>query len=64
MTPLNKVFMLDINSKFDDSLLRKIYSEGYSRIPIYEGDKENIIGVLMSRDLVLINIDKVNFTLR
>ena len=64
MTPLIKVFMLDINTKFDDLLLRKIYSEGYSRIPIYEGEWENIIGLLMSRDLVLINIEKANFTLK
>lgn len=64
MTPLNKAFMLDINSNLDNNLLRKIYNEGYSRIPIYEGERENIIGLLMARDLILINIDNAMLTLR
>lgn len=57
MTHLDKTFMLDINSIIDNNLLKRIYSEGYSRIPIYEGSRENIVGVLMSRDLILINVE-------
>ena len=64
MTSLTKTFMLDINSNLDNNLLRKIYNEGYSRIPIFEGDRENIIGLLMARDLILINIDNAQLTLR
>lgn len=37
MTPLNKCFMLDINSRLDDELMKTIYSKGYSKIPVYEG---------------------------
>lgn len=37
--------------------MKKIYSEGYSRIPIYEGHRDNIVGILMARDLIMINID-------
>jgi metal transporter CNNM len=36
MQPLDKVFMLDIDSKITKDLLRNIYKEGFSRIPIYE----------------------------
>ena len=57
MTPINKIFMLDINTTLDEALKRTIYEQGYSRIPIYEDDPENIIGILMSRDLILANID-------
>jgi len=57
MTPLSKIFMLDINQTLDETLKRTIYEQGYSRIPIYEGDQENIIGILMSRDLILASID-------
>ncbi len=57
MTPLSKLFMLDINQNLDDALKKTIYEQGYSRIPIYEDDPENIIGILMSRDLILANID-------
>jgi CBS domain containing-hemolysin-like protein len=47
--------MLDINSILDDKLLQKIYYENYSRIPIFEGKRENVVGILMTRDLILIN---------
>ncbi len=54
MTPLDKVFMIDINSNLDEQTLKRIYSEGFSRIPVFEGERENIVGLLMARDLVLI----------
>ena len=57
MTPITKIFMLDINTTLDEALKRTIYEQGYSRIPIFEDDPENIIGILMSRDLILANID-------
>lgn len=57
MTPITKIFMLDINQTLDEALKRTIYEQGYSRIPIYEDTPENIIGILMSRDLILANID-------
>ena len=57
MTPINKLFMIDINSNLDRNILESIYSEGYSRIPVYDGNRENIVGILMAKDLVLLNID-------
>jgi len=45
-------------------MLREIYSKGYSRIPVYENSKNNIVGVLMARDLILINPDKALITLK
>lgn len=36
MTPIDKVFMLDIESKLDIDTMRKIYNTGHSRIPVYE----------------------------
>jgi metal transporter CNNM len=64
MTTLDKAFMLDINSIVDNELLKKIYNEGYSRIPIFDGPRDNVVGVIMSRDLVLINVDQTLLTLR
>lgn len=37
MTPLDKAFMLDVDTLVDKDLLRAIYTKGYSRIPIFEG---------------------------
>lgn len=36
MTPIDKVFMLHIDSKLDYDTLRRICSTGHSRIPVYE----------------------------
>eukprot|EP00347_Sterkiella_histriomuscorum_P015763 403355771 len=61
MTPLEKCFMLDIDSLLDKEQLRQIYSKGFSRIPIYEGSKEHIVGVLMLQSILMktvVNIDE------
>ena len=55
MKPIDELFMLDINSKLDYTTLKEIYDSGYSRIPIYEFKRSNIVGILMARDLILIN---------
>ena len=64
MTPLEKAYMLDIDVLVDKDLLRDIYTNGYSRIPIYEGRREKIVGILLARDLILINPDKKKITIR
>ncbi|GJQ14148.1 hypothetical protein GpartN1_g5939.t1 [Galdieria partita] len=57
MTPLEKVFMLDENSHLNFKTLTLIFQSGHSRIPVYSGTKENIIGILFTKDLVLIDPD-------
>lgn len=64
MTPLEKTFKLSIDLKVDKELLRLVYSQGYSRIPIYQGAEDNIVGILMARDLILINPEKKRITIR
>ena len=64
MTPIDNVYMLDINTVLDHKMLREIYSKGFSRIPIFEKTKDNIVGILMSRDLILINPEKALITLK
>ena len=56
--------MLEINTPLDHRMLREIYSKGYSRIPIYEKTKNNIVGILMTRDLILVNPDKALISLK
>lgn len=64
MTPIDKVFMLEINTKIDQKSMKEIYKRGYSRIPVYEHNKDNIIGILMVRDLLLINPEKIDVNLK
>ena len=64
MTGIEHVYMLDINTELNHKTLRDIYSQGFSRIPIYDRTKDNIVGVLMTRDLILIKPDKALITLK
>ncbi|RHZ56058.1 hypothetical protein Glove_406g112 [Diversispora epigaea] len=55
MTPIDKVFMIPIDTALDFINMRKIYSTGHSRIPVYEGSRENILGVLLAKTLIMYN---------
>ncbi|MBI6871549.1 hemolysin family protein [Clostridium aciditolerans] len=52
MTPRINVFALELGTPIDE-LLNQISEEQYSRIPIYENDIDNIIGVLYMKDLFI-----------
>jgi CBS domain containing-hemolysin-like protein len=39
MTNLVDVFMLEANRVLDDELVLNVYGYGYSRIPVYEGER-------------------------
>lgn len=51
MIPAPKMDMLDISINIDE-MMDKIIDIGHSRYPVYEEDKENIIGVLMTKDVL------------
>ncbi len=52
MIPIDKVFMIDAKEIIDTSLLYKIYKRGYSKFPIYQGDKGNVIGVISTKNMI------------
>jgi magnesium and cobalt transporter len=43
--------MLDIDSPHDD-ILGVVIDTAHSRFPVYEGERENIIGILLAKDLL------------
>ncbi|CAG8563773.1 648_t:CDS:2 [Acaulospora colombiana] len=47
MTPIENAFMISMDCIMDRNTLKKIYLTGHSRIPVYEGSRENILGVLL-----------------
>ncbi|KXT78239.1 hemolysin family protein [Streptococcus sp. DD13] len=51
MVPRTDAFMVDIN---DDPLevVKEILRENYSRIPVYDDDKDNVIGILHTKNLL------------
>ncbi len=51
MTPVNDVFMVEKDLSFSELIKRmKIYR--HSRIPVYEGSRNNIIGILYFKDIL------------
>ncbi len=57
MIPLQDVKTFSAHLTLED-VLKKIKSIYYSRIPVYEGTKENIIGILYQKDLFLLKFVK------
>lgn len=52
MVPRVQVFAVDIN-QFNKKTLEKVISENYSRIPVYNGNIDNILGVVYLKDLLI-----------
>jgi magnesium and cobalt transporter len=51
MVPATRMDLIDIDAPYDE-LLRVVISTAHSRFPVFEGDHENIIGILMAKDLL------------
>ncbi len=57
MTKYEDVYCLDVNGVLNFKTMREIFESGFSRIPVYEGDKQNVIGLLYVRDLAFVDAD-------
>mmetsp|Transcript_32193 Transcript_32193/g.44661 ORF Transcript_32193/g.44661 Transcript_32193/m.44661 type:complete len:778 (-) Transcript_32193:255-2588(-) len=57
MTTLEKVFMLEINARLNFQLMFSIYKSGFTRIPVYESHRQNVVGILFVKDLILVDPD-------
>lgn len=51
MVPATRMDMVDIQSPFDE-LLHSVINTGHSRFPVRDGERENIIGILLAKDLL------------
>jgi len=51
MVPVPRMDMLDIDAPFD-ILLNVVIDTAHSRFPVYEGSRDNVIGILLAKDLL------------
>ncbi len=51
MVPATRMDLLDIHASPED-LLQVVISTAHSRFPVFEGERENIIGILLAKDLL------------
>src|SRR3546814_6183323 len=52
MVPRSKMDMLDISKPLAE-VLPEIIETGHSRFPVFEDDRDNIVGILLAKDLLL-----------
>nr|PIL96993.1 CBS domain-containing protein [Toxoplasma gondii COUG] len=55
MVPLHDVYMLECSMRLTRELLVDVLRKGHSRIPVYEGRRSNVRGVLLVKSLILID---------
>lgn len=53
MVPRTKMVAISVDAP-EDQLLDMVYGEGYSRMPVYQGSIDNIVGVLYVKDLLVL----------
>ena len=51
MVPATRMDLVNIDAPFEE-LLHLVIDTAHSRFPVYEGERENIIGILMAKDLL------------
>lgn len=54
-TPLEKTFMINVDDRLNFETMATIFKTGYSRIPVYENDVSNVVGLLFVKDLIFVN---------
>ncbi|MEZ4407976.1 MAG: hemolysin family protein [Polyangiales bacterium] len=50
MVPRTQIVALDAETPFDDAV-RRLADEGHSRVPLYRGAIDNVVGVLVAKDV-------------
>ena len=53
MTPAEAVIMYEENQKLTEVLLTEINEYGFSRFPVYKGNRSHIVGLLYAKDLII-----------
>ncbi|XP_059803041.1 metal transporter CNNM2-like isoform X2 [Hemitrygon akajei] len=57
MTPLRDCFMIACEAILDFNTMSEIMESGYTRIPVYEGERSNIVDLLFVKDLAFVDPD-------
>ncbi|XP_061448686.1 metal transporter CNNM4 [Rhineura floridana] len=57
MTPLHDCFMINSDAILDFNTMSKIMESGYTRIPVFEEERSNIVDILYVKDLAFVDPD-------
>ncbi|XP_010781008.1 metal transporter CNNM1 [Notothenia coriiceps] len=57
LTPLSDCYMLSSDAVLDFCTMSDVMQSGFTRIPVYENDKSNIVDILFVKDLAFVDPD-------
>lgn len=53
MIPRSRMYFLSAKKKFTKTLIKEIYNMGHSRVPVYGRNRDDVVGVLFAKDLIM-----------
>ncbi|XP_065821972.1 metal transporter CNNM4 isoform X2 [Labrus bergylta] len=57
MTPIGNCFMIQADAVLDFNTMSEIMESGYTRIPVYDDERSNIVDILYVKDLAFVDPD-------
>ena len=57
LTPIDECYMLHISMTLDFKTVSEIFEYGFSRIPVYDKDQSDVVAILFTKDLILVDPD-------
>ncbi|XP_029300317.1 LOW QUALITY PROTEIN: metal transporter CNNM4 [Cottoperca gobio] len=57
MTPIGNCFMIQADAVLDFNFMSEIMESGYTRIPVYDDERSNIMDILYVKDLAFVDPD-------
>jgi metal transporter CNNM len=55
MTPAADVYMISVGDTLNYKLVYEIFKSGYSRIPVYDRDRDDVVGLILAKDLIFVD---------
>lgn len=55
MTPAESVFMISLSDTLNLKVMTDVFKAGYSRIPVYEKDRNDIVCVILTKDMLFVD---------
>ena len=63
MVPRKSIFAIDIDTP-REGILKELLESGYSRIPVFEDDIDNVLGIVFAKDIFKANIQGPDWNLK